>query len=274
MKQDRLHALLPRYAADWRTLCLLAVLTVLFAWSFMVKVPLLTLPLMVLCLTACVAKHNHTHCATFRSRIMNRVLDLWLTLLTGTSTTSIRIPHQVRHHGRNQSPDDFVRVSLVHKMPAWQALLSYVPLVICETWKWNAHDLNAKRRPALWRAQRQERLLLWAFILTGLALDARQFLLTFVPPWLAAQWFLIAVNLPQHDGCDSSNAHEQSHNVVGRFSNWLFLNNGYHSAHHGRPSLHWSLLPKYHETHLRVPREHCAASLGGLWVRWWRYRTS
>lgn len=272
MKHDRLHSLLPRYTADWRTLCLLAVLTVLFAWSFMGKVPLLTLPLMVLCLTACVAKHNHTHCATFRSRIMNRVLDLWLTLLTGTSTTSIRIPHQVRHHGRNQSPDDFVRVSLVQQMPAWQALFSYVPLVIRETWRWNAHDLNAKRRPALWRTQWQERLLLWLFILTGLALDARQFLLTFVPPWLAAQWFLIAVNLPQHDGCDPTSEH--SHNVIGRFSNWLFLNNGYHSAHHERPSLHWSLLPKYHETHLQVPREHCAASLGGLWVRWWRYRSS
>lgn len=236
----------------------------------------LLIPLAILTLTACVVKHNHTHCATFRLRVMNRALDFWLTLLTGTSITSIRVAHQVRHHGRNQSPDDLVRVSLVSDRSRFQALLTYVPLVVRETWRWNVSDLSRQRRPALWSAQKQERWLLWAFITTGLVVDLWQFMATFPLPWLAAQWFLVAVNLPQHDGCDPASDHEHSRNVVGRWSNWLFLNNGFHSAHHECPALHWSLLPHYHAEYLvlRIPRALCLRSLTGLWLNWWRMRAS
>lgn len=272
MKISRFDMLLPRHAADWRTLGLLALLTGCFIWRWLDGGAWLLLPLSVLCLTACVAKHNHTHCATFRSRFMNRMLDYGLTLLTGTSTTSIRVAHQVRHHGRNQSPDDFVRVALVHGKTTLQALLSYVPLVVRETWRWNACDLNQTRRPALWRAQRQERVLLWLFIAAGLWWSPWRFLTTFPMPWLAAQWFLVAINLPQHDRCDPAH----SRNVVGACSNWLFLNNGFHTAHHERPGMHWSLLPEYHASQLSapVPAALCTRTLTGLWLSWWRMRVS
>ena len=269
-----LSHLLPRYSADWRTFTLLALLTAGFLWRWLGGPAWLLFPLSVLCLTACVAKHNHGHCRTFRSRVMNRLLDFWLTFLTGTSASSIRVAHQVRHHGRNQSPDDLVRASLVQGQSALQALLRYVPRVIRESWHWNARDLSESRRSNLWQAQRQERWLLWAFLAVGLLYSPSRFICTFPLPWLAAQWFLVAINLPQHDGCDPNHPLEHSRNVVGRWPNWLFLNNGFHTAHHDHPSLHWSELPAYHDRYLadRLSEKFCVSSISGLWISWWRMR--
>ncbi len=263
-----------RQRADFRTLGLLAMQTGAFAWLFLGGSALLLIPCTVLTLTACVAKHNHTHCPTFSQRWVNRLFDFWLTVLTGTSTTSIRVAHQVRHHGRNQSADDLVRVALVAHRSVLGALLTYVPLVARETWRCQPGDFNDQRRPALRRALRYERMVLWIFITAGLITDWRRFLLTFPLPWLGAQWFLVAVNLPQHDYCDTSSRWANSRNVVGYASNWLFLNNGYHTAHHERPSLHWSLLPEWHRRHLaaQVPEDLKCKTLVGMWIRWWKVR--
>ncbi len=262
--------------ADFRTLGLLALLTSGYAWLFVGGSFWILVPCTVLAVTACVAKHNHTHRATFGSRWLNRLFDLWLTLLTGTSTTGIRVAHQVLHHGRNQSPDDLVRVSLVAKHSATRALLTYVPLVVRETWKCGACNLGDKRRGALYSALLQERFALWIFITFGLILDWQRFLITFPLPWLVSQWFLVAVNLPQHDGCDASSQWAHSRDVVGRWGNWLFLNNGFHAAHHERPSLHWSLLPAWHQQHLaaQMPKDLQCNTLCGLWMAWWKYRSN
>jgi fatty acid desaturase len=32
--------------------------------------------------------------------------------------------------------------------------------------------------------------------------------------------------------------------------NWLFLNNGFHTAHHLRPAMHWSRLGEFHREHV------------------------
>lgn len=264
-----------RQRADYRTLGLLAALTASYIWLFFGGVLWLLIPCAVLAITATLAKHNHSHHPTFTRRWVNRLFDYWLTLLTGSSTTSISVAHRVRHHGRNQSPDDLVRVSLVANRPAWRALITYVPLVVRESWRFQAIDLMDKRRLSLRRALRRERIALWAFIGTGMIVDWRHFLLAFPLPWLGAQWFLVAVNLPQHDGCDAASRWGHSRNVVGRASNWLFLNNGFHTAHHERPSLHWSLLPEWHRLHVaaQLPEELKCKTLAGLWFAWWKART-
>jgi len=93
-------------------------------------------------------------------------------------------------------------------------------------------------------------------------------------PWLFGQWFLVAVNLPQHDGCDAASRWAHSRNMTGRLANWLFLNNGWHSAHHERPGLHWSLLPAWHREHLagQLPAALDCPSMISFWRRWARER--
>ena len=61
-----------------------------------------------------------------------------------------------------------------------------------------------------------------------------------------AMLMLVAVNLPQHDGCDPGSPLAQARSFTGRLGNWLFFNNGYHLVHHLQPGLHWSQLPRAH----------------------------
>lgn len=265
-----------KHVADIRTLFLLALLsgTYVAAWWF--PLPVWWIPCSILAVSACAAKHNHTHCATFRQRWANRYLELWLTVLTGTSSASIRVSHRVRHHGGNQSAEDFVRCSLVEGSQPFAAMLRYVPAVVAESWRRGNGDLRHRRRLPLWRDCRLERWFLWGFILVFLWSDASGFLRVFVVPWIASQWFLIAMNLPQHDGCEASSRWGHSRNVTTRFANWLFLNNGFHTAHHESPGLHWSLLPAFHRERVapNLPPAQDCGSLSNFWLTWWRERSA
>lgn len=272
----KFHIPLLRHRNDIRTLILMGLGSVVLFVSWIGDVYAL-LPLsMMLTVTACCAKHNHTHCPTFHRRISNRLMDFCLTLLTGCSTSGIRVAHQVRHHGHNQSPEDFVRCALVDDMPAWRALLAYVPKVLAETWKHMASDMRIRKRGRLMRAVTQERLVLWLVMLILVWSDVTSFLVFLGLPWIFGQWFLIAVNLPQHDGCDETSRWNHSRNVVGKWSNWVFLNNGYHTAHHEKPGLHWSRLPNWHERHVspNIDDHLNHRSLVCFWCSWWKRRDS
>jgi fatty acid desaturase len=85
-------------------------------------------------------------------------------------------------------------------------------------------------------------------------LDWQKALLFVFLPWVAAMAMLTGVNLLQHDGCRPDEPMHTSRNFIGRLGNWFFLNNGFHTAHHLRPNLHWSRLPGFHrEASGRIP---------------------
>jgi fatty acid desaturase len=102
-------------------------------------------------------------------------------------------------------------------------------------------------RPELFRRIALERLALYPPLLTLLAVRPLETLLYVLVPVLVGQWGIIAINHVQHVGCDPDSEFAHSRNFTGRFANWWFLNNGYHTAHHARPDVHWSLLPELHE---------------------------
>lgn len=260
--------------SDWLTLALLGSLSVCYFLMLQWQVWWLIPVACVLCVSACAAKHNHTHCPTFGYRGMNRLMDFWLTALTGTSASGIRVAHQILHHGNNQSPDDFVRCSLVSNLSPGRALLKYVPLVVKEVWK-TKHDNSIHIRSAtLARDCLLERIFLWAVIVALFVSFGPFVLVAVVIPWIFGQWFLIAMNLPQHDGCDADSKWAHSRNVTGRLANGLFLNNGFHTAHHLWPARHWSDLPSLHsgEVAAHLPSRLACGSLAGFWIAWWQGR--
>jgi fatty acid desaturase len=202
----------------------------------------------VLAFIACVIKHNHIHCLTFYRRSWNRVFEHVLGLCTGQPTTAVVSIHNERHHAHSQAPQDCVRSSLVDSKRNWINLARFPFRVVRDVHRNKRQDLARWRRekPALYRRLWAERLVLAGVCLPLLYLNWKNFLLCFGVPWLFGQWGIVTINLLQHQHCDPGSDFNHSRNITGRLGNWFFLNNGFHTAHHLRPGLHWSLLPEFH----------------------------
>ena len=78
-------------------------------------------------------------------------------------------------------------------------------------------------------------------------------------PQVLAKWGLISVNMFQHDGCPRPEVDKYnfSRNFVDPVLNWFTCNNGYHTAHHLNPGLHWSELKRYHEEKVKPNMNPC-----------------
>jgi fatty acid desaturase len=224
-----------------------------------------------LAVVALVVKHNHMHSSTFRSPAWNSAFELWLSVLTAHPSSGIITSHNILHHGKNNTDSDFVRCSLVRYRSNLLNFLVFFFASVAATYRNRPPDLENWRhsRPGLYRQAIAERVLICAVILLLVLFDWRATLKYCVGPWLFGQWFLVTINLLQHQGCDFDSQFNHSRNVTGRFANWLLLNNGYHSAHHMFPSAHWSKLPAIHE---RVIAPHLCAALNerSLWLCVWR----
>jgi fatty acid desaturase len=246
-----------RYREDRRSLLFLAALIGLLAaqWTGALRHWTLYVLACVLAFVACVIKHNHNHCRTFRDERWNRGLEQVLGLLTGHPTSAILTAHNTRHHGGNQGPGDWVRVSLVGFRRNWVNLLVFPFVSVAQMRADKPSDLRHWRaaRPALYRRAIAERVVLYGTLAALLLVDWRATLVYLGGPWLFGQWAIVTINLLQHQDCDPASEVDHSRNVTGRFVNWLLLNNGYHGAHHLRPALHWSRLPELHRAQV-APR--------------------
>ncbi len=98
---------------------------------------------------------------------------------------------------------------------------------------------------------RIERVVLGAFILLLLYIAGLKALVFVGIPWALGICMLVGVNLLQHDGCEAGAGYRNSRNFTGKFGNWFFFNNGYHTIHHIDPGLHWSQLAEAHELEIK-----------------------
>jgi len=243
-----------RHPADWRSFFFLATLCVLFAvqWMGLFRNFALLPPTCVLAFIACIIKHNHIHCRTFANERWNRMFEHLLGFCTGQSTAAIIPVHNERHHAQNHSDNDCVRTSLVDFHWNWLNLIAFPVAAVWNVYRVKSSDLRRWRveKPRLYRRARQERLTVLILVAALLFVDWRATLLYLGVPWLFGQWGIVAINLLQHQDCNHHSAYDHSRNITGRFINWLFLNNGFHTAHHLRPALHWSRLPDFHHRHV------------------------
>jgi len=251
-KGSRTDVVMPlRYSADWRSILSLMVLAALqfVQWTGFCRYWYLLPVSCILAFVACIIKHNHIHCRTFSNYYWNRAFEFLLGFCTGQSAAAIIPVHNERHHAQNHSDEDCVRSSIVNFRQNWLNLIAFPFVAVWKVYRVKSADMRRWRmnKPALYRRARQERLVVLAFIITLLLLNWRGTLLYLAIPWLFGQWGIVAINLLQHQDCDHGSEYDHSRNVTGRIVNWLFLNNGFHTAHHLRPALHWSRLREFHE---------------------------
>ena len=262
-----------RYRADYRALGFLAALTTLYAAQYLGVFRHLSLLLLtcVLSFIALIVRHNHIHCPVFTSFRANRALDFVLDLLTAQATDGVVAIHNERHHAQNHSDEDCVRSTQVHSKWNWLNLGKFFFAAAADARLKKAADVRR------WKTQQQPRFRRYRFERTAvvawlgllLAVDWRSALIYIGIPVLAGHWCIVTINLLQHQDCDHASEYNHSRNITGAAINWLFLNNGFHTAHHLRPGLHWSLLPEYHRE-VVVPNAHPSLNSNSLAVAIWR----
>lgn len=100
------------------------------------------------------------------------------------------------------------------------------------------------------------KLPLWGLIGIGLWLRPVETVLVFLLPASITLFHTVWATYEHHAGCRPSSHLDASRNRVNRIYNALTGNLGFHTAHHKRPGVHWSLLPALHEEiRDQIPKE-------------------
>lgn len=241
-----------RNKSDIRSILFVFFTILLLTIPFYINIPLFLsffwiLLLAIFCFSCCTINHNHMHHPIFTNNYINSIFNILLTLAKGHTATTIVVPHMMNHHKHNCSQEDWIRPDIAYKKKGRSRLVKYLYKasinMIVERQKSGAPKLSKRQQINILI----ERCFLFICIIIGVYLNLKVFLLFVLLPWLIAMASLVCINLLQHDGCDHQSEFNHSRNFTGRLGNWICFNNGYHTIHHLKPSLHWSKLPKAHK---------------------------
>lgn len=253
---------------NWRDLQSLVYLLVqpalvLWQWQHGLSWPLYGLQLF-LTLGIGVIHHNHAHLPMWHSKRLNRLSDIWLSVLQGHPTFVFHVAHNANHHRYHHGPRDVARTYrfggdsnhlLGYLLHPLQAIGVLYPLFLRWLMRLRRHH------PGAWRYCLQQYaavLLSWTVLAW---LDWRLWLLLVLIPQLHGLHWLLATNYLQHAHADGHSRLDFARNFNGALNPLLF-NIGLHTAHHLHPRVHWSQLPALH-AHYR-PRLDPRLQAGGL----------
>jgi fatty acid desaturase len=206
------------------------------------------LPLAVTSMFVAPINHHHQHLNTFRSSLLNRFYDLTMALQTGIAPYSWVLHHNLGHHQNylNQHPHPSPDESAwTRRDGAQMGRVEYtIDMLLSHQSDIFRVGLKHPRYLRYWLAMK---LPLYALIGTALWIHPLNTLLIFLVPGFIALTHTIWATYGHHAGCPTSNHLVGSLNRDNRIYNFLTGNLGLHTAHHKRPGVHWSLLPRIHE---------------------------
>jgi len=204
-----------------------------------------------LCFIVGIINHNHKHLPIFKESNqnpkINHLFNIILTLSLGRSATEIVVPHNYNHHLYRGSENDWINPQLAGSGPGIIRLPRYILQSLINIAK-RKRSSEAQTLPDdEQQSLNREKLTLRLFILILIIISGWKFLIFTLIPWAVGIASLLGINLLQHEGCQPETRYQNSRNFTGNLGNWLFFNNGYHTIHHLRPTLHWSLLKTAHQ---------------------------
>jgi fatty acid desaturase len=247
-------------ATDYRTLGWVGISGTLvalqYAWPATV---LYVLPFSCYLATACgTIAHNHNHRGTFVGKRANRIFGHLLTIFYGYPTMMWVPTHNLNHHRFvNRSGDATITWRYTNRHNLFVAATYFF---VSSYFQWDPimryiHSAKLKNRKLYSRILFQYAF--WAVFFLGMlalsvALHHRQHLGFFVwffalvVPAFSSISLIMFFNYIQHVHADGWSKLDHSRNFTSLSFNFLFFNNGYHTAHHEHPGLHWSELPAAH----------------------------
>jgi hypothetical protein len=181
-----------------------------------------------------VHQHCHAHYRVFRIGLADAAYDVVLMLAAGNTTAVWELQHVRGHHQAYLDParDPASNARFGGSRLAFTILGDALSVV--DSWR-----LGNRRQRA--RLVRQVALQL-AVLAALVALDPLLAFAFVVVPWLLLRWLVFWISYAQHADVPLTDVYSGSVTHFG-FSNRLYLNVGHHTAHHEKPTLHWTLLP-------------------------------
>ena len=250
-----------RYKVDRRSVTLVGIMFAAHAGVFFLAptwlAAVMVIPLAVGSMFIAAINHHHQHFNTFRSAWMNRVFDIALSLQTGIAPFSWVLHHNLGHHVNylSQRPHSQADESKWTRRDGSQmGRIEYTIDLMLN------HQIDifriGRRYPKYFRAFLWMKIPLWAIIGLALYVNPVNAVLAILIPGFITLTHTSWVTYGHHAGLYTTDPYDASRNCVNPLFNYLSCNLGYHTAHHKRPGVHWSLLPKIHdEIKHRIPVE-------------------
>jgi len=194
--------------------------------------------------------HNHSHRPIFRSAFGNRWFGRLWTFSGGWPSFFWEYCHVTIHHTNLLSDDDWT----LPKKNADGSFENFQRYLFAHwPWRLTRHLWKAlTARQSLRRRALRELAIFLALWSIPFWIDPVMALWLWVlPHWLANAFVMNSGMYVQHSGClEKTPAKPLSHSAVfvSNFFNVTMFNIGFHLEHHEHPRVHWSELPKLHES--------------------------
>jgi fatty acid desaturase len=179
---------------------------------------------------------------------MNTITDYWLTVFYGFPAFGWIPTHNKNHHKLNNKAGDYTITYRYSEKNNLLTLLTY-PTISSYFQQTPIRDYLKE----LWRTNRTDfwlylfqYIFLAVYILVMLLIDWRKAIYFVIIPQQFALFTIMIFNYVQHVHADEESKYNHSRNFVG-LTNLFLFNNGYHTVHHERASIHWSLTPAEHK---------------------------
>lgn len=200
--------------------------------------------------------HCHSHRRVFRLAFFNIVYDCILLLAAGNPTAVWELQHVLGHHQSYLAPErDPAGVARFGGDGPLQRIIFTVAgdfSSIADSFRVARRQKHAARMTTKLVAQ----LALMVVVSGGLIFWNPTVALVFViAPNIVLRWMVFYFSYAQHHGVPNQDVYSGSVTRFG-WTNAVFLNVGHHTAHHEKPTLHWTLLPARTEVILqKIPAQ-------------------
>jgi beta-carotene hydroxylase len=239
-----------KYRADIKTLAYLSMSSLLLFFQWKIGFHwFIYIPCLYFAVSVAVIAHNHNHVPIWKSSVLNHITDYWITLFYGFPAFAWTPTHNKNHHKFNNREGDYTITYRFSEANNIFTLLTYPSI---SSYFQQSPILNYLRY--LWINKRQrffisifQYVALGLFIGITLMMDWRKSLIYVIIPQQFALFSVLIFNYIQHVHADENSKYNHSRNFVSKYTNFMLFNNGYHTAHHHKASIHWSQLPQAHK---------------------------